>query len=69
MMIGCSRNTQPKPFSMQNSDTDFTLSLLSDSLDRDNIFTNRDVSAGYDDKVYRITLADNKSSSDNKRLK
>lgn len=53
---------------MQSNEQDFTLSLISGSLDRESIFTNRDVSAKYDDSVFSIKLKDNASSSDNDKV-
>lgn len=66
VLVACGKNS---PAPMQSNETDFTLSLVSDSIDRSVIFTNRDTSAKYDDNVYNITLKDNKSSCDNEKTK
>lgn len=68
LCFGCSKNVPDAPNSLQGNENDFTLSFISDTLDRENIFTNRDISASYDDKIYNITLADHQSSSDNKKV-
>lgn len=72
MCFGCSKKTPEAPNApnpMQNNESDFSLALLSASLDRENIFTKRDISASYDEKTYNITLSDNKSTCDNPKAK
>ena len=60
-LIGCG-NTQTEQETP--SVTDFTLTSVSETLDRSSIFTERDLSAEYDENVYTVTLADGSTSSD-----
>lgn len=60
-LIGCG-NTQTEQETP--SVTDFTLTSVSETLDRSTIFTERDLSAEYDENVYTVTLADGSTSSD-----
>lgn len=53
------------PAAMQNADSDFELKLASASFDYDKVFTDRDISAKYDESIYKLTLKDNASACDN----
>ena len=60
-LYGCSseQTEQEAP-----SQTDFTLTSVSETLDTSTIFTSRDLSASTDDTVYSIDLSDGSSSTD-----
>ena len=60
-LIGCG-NTQTEQETP--SVTDFTLTSVSETLDRSTIFTSRDLSASTEDTVYSIDLSDGSSSTD-----
>ena len=60
-LIGCG-NTQTEQGTP--SVTDFTLTSVSETLDRSMIFTSRDLSASTEDTVYSIDLSDGSSSTD-----
>lgn len=58
--FGCS-NTQTEQDTP--SQTDFTLTSVSEALDRSSIFTERDISASFDESVYTITLKNGETQS------
>ena len=64
-VYACKRSESVSPREINNNDKDFELSLASSSFDYENAFTDRDVSAKYDENVYNINLEDDNSSSDN----
>ncbi|MCM1285622.1 MAG: carbohydrate-binding domain-containing protein [Acetobacter sp.] len=66
--FGCSKDTKPMQNIDKNDEKDFSISLVSKTLDKENIFTERDISAKYDDNIYNIKLADNNSESDNSKV-
>lgn len=62
-LFGCAIKNNTAVDSLQIEQEDFTLTLASDTLDRESIFTNRDITAGYDNDVYIINLNDSTSVS------
>ncbi|MCM1114763.1 MAG: carbohydrate-binding domain-containing protein [Clostridium sp.] len=67
-VVGCSKNTRTVPNAMNTNDTDFNLTLASSTIDYENAFTSRDLSADYDENIYNIKLADNHSTCDNSKV-
>ena len=66
-VYGCRKTAPDSPRAANNNDKDFELSLASSSFDYENAFTDRDVSAKYDENIYNINLEDDNSSCDNSK--
>ena len=64
-VYGCKQSESISPREINNNDKDFELLLESSSFDYENAFTDRDVSAKYDENIYNINLEDDNSRCDN----